>query len=246
MNKELIIIPVYNERETLAEVLCAIRKYYAGCILLVDDGSTDGSVETINSLCFECAQKNIHSITHKTNLGYGAALISGFNFAIDNAYDFVLTMDCDWQHEPSYIPQFFKEIRKYDLVSGTRYLESMDSDTNAPNDRKKINMFLSEMLTNETSLSLTDSFCGFKAYKVQAIKKLDLNEKGYAFPMEFWVEVCMNNLKFKEVPIPRIYTGAKRSFGDTLDNPDVRLAHYLDTFKKAKAKYKGRECQSIY
>lgn len=246
MEKELIVIPVYNEKETLVEVLCAIREYYSGCVLLIDDGSTDGSIETINTLCLECDHKKIHSIAHDRNLGYGAALISGFDFAINKNYDYVLTMDCDWQHEPSYIPEFFMEVRNYDLVSGSRYLENFEVDTNAPNDRKKINMYLSEILTKETSFKITDSFCGFKAYKVEALKKLDLNETGYAFPMEFWVEACMKKLSFKELSVPRIYTGAKRSFGGILDNPDVRLAHYLDTFKKAKAKYKGKECQSIY
>lgn len=237
MQKQLIIIPVYNEVETLPEVLFEVRKLFDGCVLLVDDGSTDGSIESINNINHE----RIHIISHDSNQGYGAALISGFRFAIENEYTYVLTMDCDWQHEPRYITEFFEKVREVEIVSGTRYRDVQKPDTEAPADRRAINELITERINHMLSLHITDAFCGFKAYQVGALSKMKLSETGYAFPMQFWVEVYRTRASLVELSVPRIYTGVKRSFGGTLDDPDVRLKHYLNVLELMK----GNICRQM-
>jgi dolichol-phosphate mannosyltransferase len=75
-------------------------------------------------------------------------------------------------------------------------------------------------------VELTDSFCGFKAYRVEALRRLRLSEDGYAFPMQFWVQAAANGLRVREVPVKLIYNDPNRSFGGPLDDPSIRMAHY--------------------
>ncbi|HXE55629.1 MAG TPA: glycosyltransferase family 2 protein, partial [Tepidisphaeraceae bacterium] len=96
----LIAIPVHNERKYVVPVLEQVRHYHRGDILVVDDGSTDGTSDILTQL------PGIARIRHQTNLGYGQSLIDAFAYADREGYDWVITMDCDEQHEPRMIPQF--------------------------------------------------------------------------------------------------------------------------------------------
>src|SRR5262245_7634593 len=114
----LTAIPVYNEAAHLEEVLSATRPF-AHEILVVDDGSSDGTHRILESTT------GIQVITHDTNQGYGAALRDAFAYAVEHDFEFLVTLDCDGQHEPRRIPDLLA-VADADIVSGSRYLERFD------------------------------------------------------------------------------------------------------------------------
>ena len=220
----LIAIPVYNEKKYVAGVLEKVKQYHSD-LLIVDDGSTDGTGEILQALA---ARGEIHLISKPTNQGYGQSLIDAFKFAAAHGYDWVITMDCDEQHEPEMIPEFLRQIRRNDadIISGSRYLQ-MDNGDSPPKDRRQINLKLTAIINDLFGLNLTDAFCGFKAHRVSAMQRLCLDEPGYAFPMQLWPQAAEAGLVIREIPVRLIYKDLNRYFGGTLDDPDNRLRHYL-------------------
>ena len=118
----LTAIPVYNEERHLESVLREVRRY-SSRILVIDDGSTDRTPELL------ARQDGLEVITHPHNSGYGAALISAFGFAREQAIDILVTTDCDGQHEPARIPVLLEAIHDADIVSGSRYLRDFRQNT---------------------------------------------------------------------------------------------------------------------
>ncbi len=225
----LIVIPIYNEQKHIFNVLREVRKYSSEDLMVINDGSTDESKNIVEEIasCSKIKGKLI-VINHLKNEGYGKSLIDGINFARNNNYKYLLTLDCDEQHEPELIPQFFKEIKKekFDIVSGSRYLSFQKQIDTPPEDRYIINRKITRMINQVTSYGLTDSFCGFKIYRVESLKKLELTEKGYGLPLQLWVQAYKNNLTVKELPVSMIYKDKNRTFGNYLDNPETRLKYY--------------------
>ncbi len=219
----LTALPVYNERRHVMPVLDEVRPY-CDEVLVVDDGSTDGTSELL------AQRSDLHRVTHPHNRGYGAALISAFEFALSGGYDVLVTIDCDGQHEPQRIPRFVEACAggEVDIVSGSRYLEPLSGDRRPPEDRRRINEIITGELNDQLGLRLTDAFCGFKAYRVPALAKFELTETGYAMPLELWVQAVATGLRIVELPVPLIYLEEARSFGGSLDNAEIRLAVYRD------------------
>jgi dolichol-phosphate mannosyltransferase len=225
----LTALPVYNEVRHVTAVLDEVRKYSQE-ILVVDDGSTDGTGQLLEQ------RPDIHVVRHPRNRGYGAGLSSAFEFALANRYDILVTIDCDGQHEPKRIPQFVEACEGWDLVSGSRYLQQYPEDSQPPADRRRINEMLTGEINRRLGLSLTDAFCGFKAYRVAALEKIELHETGYAMPLEFWVQAVHAGLRIRELPVPLIYLEEERSFGGSLDNADTRLQYYREVLDRASAR----------
>jgi glycosyltransferase involved in cell wall biosynthesis len=227
--ESLILIPIYNEQKHIFNVLREVRKYSPEDLLVINDGSTDESKDIVEEIA-SCAklEGKVIIINHPENEGYGKSLIDGINFAQDNHYRYLLTLDCDEQHEPELIPQFFKEIKKekFDIVSGSRYLSFQKQIDAPPKDRYKINRKITGLINEITSYGLTDSFCGFKVYRMEGLKKLKLTEKGYGLPLQLWIQAYQNNLTVKELPVSLIYKDKDRTFGNYLDDPKKRLDYY--------------------
>ena len=215
----LTALPVYNEAAHVEEVLHEVL-YYSPEVLVVDDGSTDGTVELLTRF------PQIHVERHARNQGYGAALITAFLHAQQHDYDYLVTIDCDGQHEPQLIPQFVAACREADIVSGSRYLQVFPGASQPPAERREINRLITAELNRRLCLELTDGFCGFKAYRVAALKRLQLGEPGYAMPLELWVQAAHANLRVVELPMPLVYLDEKRSFGGALDDGQTRLQYY--------------------
>jgi dolichol-phosphate mannosyltransferase len=222
----LTALPVYNEVRYVDAVLDEVSRFSPE-VLVVDDGSTDGTSELL------AARNDIHLIRHENNSGYGTALNSAFQFAIGRGYDCIVTIDCDGQHEPQRIPRFVAACRNVDIVSGSRYLRSFGADSEPPADRRRINEILTDELNRRLGLHLTDAFCGFKAYRVEALKRLRLTETGYAMPLELWVQAAMAGLEIVELPVPLIYLDESRSFGGELDDAETRLKHYHEVLQRS-------------
>lgn len=234
MYRVLTALPVYNEEAHLVEVLAEVRQYSQD-ILVVDDGSSDRTPLLLAEM------EGIHVIRHEPNQGYGGALRTAFQFAIDHDYDVLVTIDCDGQHQPKLIPEMaarvFREdgLRPVDIVSGSRYLQEFAGDNAAPEDRRRINFEITRQLNACFGLRLTDSFCGFKAYRVESLRKFDITETGYAMPLQLWIQAVRHEMVIEEFPVPRIYLDETRSFGGSLDDSRRRKAHYEDVIRREMA-----------
>ena len=228
----LVALPVFNEARFVGGVLDEVARYSSN-VLVVDDGSTDGTSELIGK------RRDIHVVRHGKNRGYGAALRTAFDFAARHRYEVVVTIDCDGQHEPQRIPQFFEACRDVDIVSGSRYLQSFEGDSRPPEQRRIINERITEELNERLGLQLTDAFCGFKAYRVDALRYLCLREDGYAMPLELWVQAAAAGLRVIELPVPLIYLEEKRSFGGSLDDADTRVGYYHCVIERSIAAARG-------
>jgi dolichol-phosphate mannosyltransferase len=230
----LTALPVYNEEGHLDAVLPEVVRYSQD-VLVVDDGSTDGSAERLRTF------PSVKVITHDRNRGYGAALRTAFDYAVEHAYDVLVTIDCDGQHEPALIPALVEETAEADLVSGSRYLKTFDPAARPPEDRRRINEIITREINQRLGLELTDAFCGFKAYRVEALARLELTDDGYAMPLELWVQAAGLGLRIHEFPVPLVYLDEKRSFGGSLDDAKTRLAHYRAVIDAAQARLANRE-----
>ncbi len=266
--KLLTALPVYNEAAHVAGVLEQVRRYSRD-VLVVDDGSSDGTAEILQRLRwggtstspqipageeppltppeyrgggnapeYKGGTSTLHVIRHPTNRGYGAALKSAFDFALQQGFDVLVTIDCDGQHQPARIPDFFRACveRDVDIVSGSRYLQQFSGDSAPPPDRFRINRQITDQVNQLLGLNLTDAFCGFKAYRVPALAKLTITEPGYGMPLEFWVEAVSAGLVIEELPVPLIYLDEKRSFGGSLDDAQRRMAYYQEVIQRALAR----------
>jgi len=218
--RTLVAIPVYNEQKHVARVLERVLQH-APDVLVLDDGSTDATSALL-------AQFPVEVIRHSVNRGYGRSLADAFRWAQVDGFDWVITMDCDEQHEPAAIPEFLEAAARddADVVSGSRYLRPHEGDDPPPPERRSINAHITDELNRRLGLELTDAFCGFKAYRVSSLAGLRLDEPGYAFPLQFWVQSVAAGLRIREIPVRLIYNDLNRTFGGPLDDRDVRLRHY--------------------
>ena len=226
MTKILTALPVYNEQSHVAEVLERVHAYSAD-VLVIDDGSKDGTARELAKFPW------VRVVSHSHNMGYGAALKSAFQYLIDSDFDALVTIDCDGQHEPRLIPDLVAALApEVDIVSGSRYLKHHAGDSLPPPERRHINELLTRELNARLGLSLTDAFCGFKAYRVEALSKFDITEPGYAMPLQVWVQAAALGMRIVEFAVPLIYLEEERSFGGALDNSRYRLAHYHEVLAR--------------
>jgi glycosyltransferase involved in cell wall biosynthesis len=222
----LLGIPVFNEERYVSTVLDAVLQHLPE-VLVVDDGSTDATPALL-------AAAPVRVVRHERNRGYGAAMRAMLDHAAVEGFDWLIVMDCDEQHEPAALPHFIAAIEAggADVVSGSRYLDPALRDHAPPSDRQAINAQITSELNLRLGLRLTDSFCGFKAYRVATCRSLQLDVDGYEFPMQFWVQAVAAGLRIREIPVRLIYNDLSRTFGGPLDHPRTRLRIYLATLAR--------------
>ena len=202
MQKILIIIPTYNEIENLPELITRLDKLKRGLhYLVVDDNSTDGTGEWVIQKQKTCS--HLHIIKREKKLGLGSAYVRGFKYAIENEYEIVFEMDADFSHNPKYIPDFLENIVENDLVLGSRYINGVNV----------INWSMSRLLLSYcaniyarfvTGLPVKDSTGGFKCFRIEALKSLNLDKissDGYSFQIEVTYKLWKKGFKIKEIPI---------------------------------------------
>jgi glycosyltransferase involved in cell wall biosynthesis len=226
----LTAIPVFNEERHLNAVLREVRRY-SPHILVVNDGSSDRTAELLEG------HTDLGVITHPSNRGYGAALRSAFDYFLDHDFDVLVTMDCDGQHEPARIPVLLEALdADTDIVSGSRYLRDFRQlSLPTPADRRQINQIITSELNERFGLNLTDAFCGFKAYRRGALRRLHIIESGWGMPLQLWVQAAWQGLRIKEVAVPRLYLDPSRAFGGMLNDASQRLAYYRRVIDSALA-----------
>lgn len=229
VRRYLTALPVYNEVGHVGPVLDEVRRQAPGDILAVDDGSTDGTAELLNR------RGDILVARHEENRGYGAALLTAFAYAREHRYDVLVTIDSDGQHDARLIPQFFAAAEQADIVSGSRYLQAFPGNSLPPPERRQVNSQVTAELNRRLGLQLTDAFCGFKAYRVDALARLEIAEPGYAMPLELWVQAAVAGLRIVELPVPLVYLDAARTFGGILDDAQTRMEYYHLTIDRSLA-----------
>lgn len=182
-----MVMPAHNEENTIADVIKKASRY--GNIVVIDDASVDSTV-------LEAKKAGARVIIHKENMGLGSALRTGFDYALKNKYDVVLTIDSDGQHVPSDIPKFLGKINEgHDFVLGERNLSKYPLI-------KKIGNFFLEFATNFVSgTKLKDTESGFRAIKIEALRKLILKAERYEIAVEIIYEVGRNKIRAANVPI---------------------------------------------
>jgi dolichol-phosphate mannosyltransferase len=231
--KVLTAIPIYNEERHLQKVLEEVRRYSQN-ILVINDGSTDGTAQIL------ARETALDVITHPVNRGYGAALISAFDHTLASGHDVLVTMDCDGQHEPARIPVLLEAIHDADIVSASRYLRDFrQTALPTPADRRQINQTITAELNQAFGLTLTDAFCGFKAYRASALAQLHITEAGWGMPLQLWVQAARAGLRIKEIGVPRIYLDPTRTFGGMLNDAEQRLAYYRKIIADATSQAVG-------
>ncbi len=216
----MVVLPVYNEAPTLPGVLEAVREHWAGEVLVVDDGSSDGTPALAEA-------GGAKLLRHERNRGYGAAVRSGLAWAREQGYRWAITLDADCQHEPRYIPRFLERIQggKADVISGSRYLDLSLAQGPVPEDRRWVNRVVTQLIREITGYPITDAFCGFRAWRLEPVLSLGLREDGYALPVEFWIKAAARGLRVEEIPVPLVYYDFEKGVGRR--PPRERLAEYL-------------------
>jgi dolichol-phosphate mannosyltransferase len=147
-----------------------------------------------------------------------------------------VTLDCDGQHQPKRIPRFIAAAESADIVSGSRYLKQYEGDSQPPAERMFINRRITAEVNQRLGFRLTDAFCGFKAYRTEAVRQFDIRDEGYAMPLELWVQAAAADLCVIEIPVPLIYLDLSRSFGGSLDHAETRLTYYNQVLDQALAR----------
>ena len=211
MDKVFVLIPAFNEEFSIGKVVKDLKKNGYENILVVDDGSSDNTKEAAE-------KAGALVLRHVINRGQGAALQTGMSYLKDKA-DVVIHFDADGQHDPRQISRFLKKIKRYDIVLGSRFL---DSSSNVPLSKRvllKAAIFVSFVMTG---LRLTDTHNGFRALNKKALQRIYLNQDDMAHATEILDQIKSNNLKYCEVPVTIKYTRYSMSKGQSLLN-SVRI-----------------------
>lgn len=203
-NKEkLVIIPTYNERENIEKILRKVLSLEGNFnILIIDDGSPDGTAAIIKSLQVEF-ENRIFLIERRGKQGLGTAYITGFKWAIDNGFEFIFEMDADFSHNPDDLILLYNACQNADLAIGSRYISGVNV-VNWPIGRVLMSYFASMYVRFITRMKIMDTTAGFKCYRIHVLKSIDFEKirlKGYGFQIEMKFTAWKLGYKIVEVPI---------------------------------------------
>ena len=195
---KLACIPAYNE-ESHIEDLVKSAKNHVDSVIVCDDGSTDGTASIAK-------KAGAIVISHKTNRGYGAAIISLFEYARDNNAEIMITLDGDGQHNPDQIPLLLNTITQHnvDVVIGSRFL---NQNTEAPGYRQRGIKIITSAANYGADLKVSDSQSGFRAYSKNAIDAIHPTEEGMSVSTEILLKISNKGLSLAEIPITISYDG---------------------------------------
>lgn len=201
--KRLIIIPTYNEKGNIRDIILSIVNLHQDFhILVVDDSSPDGTAQIVKSLQNQF-HHHLHLLIRKTKEGLGKAYLSGFEWAIKNHYDFICEMDADFSHNPNDLPRLFNACLHQDMVIGSRYCQGVNV-VNWPMGRVLLSYFASKYVRFILGLPIDDTTAGFVCFKKETLLKIGLDKikfRGYGFQIELKYRVFKKQLHFKEIPI---------------------------------------------
>ncbi len=200
--KKLIVIPTFNERENITELIKVIFLVVPDVhILVVDDGSPDKTADAVHQL--QNHDPRIHLLERTSKNGLGKAYIAGFKWALDKGYDFITEMDADWSHPPHFLKNMFLESARADFVIGSRYVKGGGS-VNWTFLRRLISRFGSLYARTILQVPIFDFTGGFNGWHSRVLKAIDLDQissDGYSFQIEIKYRAAQKGFKFIEFPI---------------------------------------------
>ncbi|MFZ4620691.1 MAG: glycosyltransferase family 2 protein [Bacteroidota bacterium] len=198
-----VLIPAYNAAQSLSEVLERTQKIIPiSSIIVIDDGSTDATKQIAE-------KSGAVILPHEKNLGKGAALQTGFDHALKNGFDSVITMDSDLQHQPEDIPRFLThhEVTGCDVIMGSR----LHNTKGMPFHRFLSNTITTGLVKARTGAEITDSQSGFRFIHRRVLENVQLTTAGFEAETEFLIKAAARKCSFGSIPIDTIYAGEKSS-----------------------------------
>ena len=201
----IVIIPTYNERENIENIIRAVFGLEHGFhILVVEDGSPDGTANIVRELQKEFPER-LHMIERSGKLGLGTAYIAGFKWALEREYEYIFEMDADFSHNPNDLPRLYAACHDggNDVSIGSRYVSGVNV-VNWPMGRVLMSYFASKYVRLITGLPIHDTTAGFVCYRRRVLQTLDLDSirfKGYAFQIEMKFTAYKYGFRLKEVPV---------------------------------------------
>ncbi len=201
---KIVIIPTYNEKENIEKIIRSVnslKDHYH--ILIIDDGSPDGTAEIVEKMQQEFPQ-SLFMIKRKGKSGLGSAYIAGFKWSVNRSYDYIFEMDADFSHNPEDLPKLYNACANgADLAIGSRYCNGV-SVINWPIGRVVMSYFASSYVRRVLGMKIYDTTAGFKCYKREVLESIDLEKirmKGYGFQIEMKYNTFKLGFTIKEVPI---------------------------------------------
>ncbi|MCI7379756.1 MAG: polyprenol monophosphomannose synthase [Bacteroidales bacterium] len=202
----IVIIPTYNEKENVEAIVRAVFALDHGFdILIIDDGSPDGTAQIVKNLQATEFADRLYLVERKGKLGLGTAYIAGFKWALAHGYDYVFEMDADFSHDPKDLTRLYEACASegYDVAIGSRYVSGVNV-VNWPMGRVLMSYYASKYVRLVTGVPIHDTTAGFKCYRRRVLEAIDLDAirfKGYAFQIEMKFTAYKLGFKIKEVPV---------------------------------------------
>lgn len=204
-DKKVVIIPTYNEKENIEKIIRKVMSLEGGFhILIIDDGSPDGTANIVKSLQGEFEGK-LHLVERKGKLGLGTAYIRGFQWSVEHGYDYIFEMDADFSHNPDDLIRLYNACGKEgaDVAIGSRYCNGI-SVINWPIGRVIMSYYASTYVRTVLGMKIFDTTAGFMCYSRKVLETIDFDRikmKGYGFQIEMKYNAFKLGFKIKEVPI---------------------------------------------
>lgn len=208
-----VVIPAYNEEKNISKIIKGVKKYFTN-IIIIDDGSKDNTSKI-------AYKNNAVVLRHIINIGKGAALKTGCDFAVKHGAKKIIVLDADAQHNPEDIPKFIKNLKNVDIVFGYRKLNKR-----MPLILKCGNWFINEVIQFLHNIKIKDSQCGYRAFTSKAYKKIRWKATDYSMESEMIANTGKYKLEYKEVPIDTIY-GDKYKGTTIIDGVKIVLNMFL-------------------
>lgn len=205
MSQNLVIIPTYNEKENIENIIRAVfSQPLIFHVLIIEDGSPDGTAAIVKSLQKEFADR-LFIVERKGKLGLGTAYIAGFKWALEHGYDYIFEMDADFSHNPNDLVKLHDacSTKGADVAIGSRYVSGVNV-VNWPIGRVLMSFFASKYVRFVLGIKIADTTAGFKCYRRQVLETLELDKirfKGYAFQVEMKFTAFKCGFTLLEVPI---------------------------------------------
>ena len=205
MERKLVIIPTYNEKENVENIIRKVFSLEGGFeILIIEDGSPDGTGAIVKRLIEEFPER-LHIIERSGKLGLGTAYLTGFKWALENGYDYIFEMDADFSHNPDDLPRLYEACAENgaDLSIGSRYCNGI-SVVNWPIGRVIMSYYASVYVRTMLGMKVFDTTAGFKCYTRRVLEAINLDDvrmKGYGFQIEMKYTAYKLGFRIQEVPV---------------------------------------------
>ncbi len=235
--KTLVIIPTYNERDCIRELISAIHIHLPACdILIVDDASPDGTGAVVSEIA--AVDPRLSLLPRAGKLGLGTAYVAGFRHALESGYECIIGMDADFSHDPACLPQLVAALAHCDLAIGSRYVPG-GATPDWKLSRRIISRFGNWFARTGLDLPVRDCTTGYKCYRREILARLDLDQIdliGYAFLIETTYQCFLRAARIEEIPI----TFIDRRVGKSKMSGAIMLEAFGYVMRRRWARSRGR------